>query len=183
MWLIRLRKPPTSVGGNITALWQANIGKHHRQFTRSNTTFVFVPKYRFGVLKGKIKEWLKQTINQICENFEILLVEGEICKDHVYMCLSVLSKYSLDEVMKQIKGKTSVMAFREFPELFKRYWGQHFWAWGYFVSTVGIDEEMIRKYIRHRQAEHGMKNQLRLWKWEATTKSGVIHYWESWFPA
>lgn len=75
----------------------------------------------------------------------ILIVEGQLCKDHVHVCLSVSPKYLPSEVMKRIKGKTLEVLFREFPEIKKRYWGQHFWARGYFVSSVGIDEETVKK--------------------------------------
>ena len=123
--------------------------------------FVWVPKYRYSVLQGDIKEWLKRAITQVCEDLEVLIVEGEICEDHVHMCLSVPPKLSPSEVMKQIKGTTSERVFREFPELKRRYWGQHFWARGFFVSSVGIDEETIKKYI-HSQRE--ISDQLKFWK-------------------
>jgi putative transposase len=126
--------------------------------------FVFVPKYRFCVLEGKIKSWLEETISQICESMEILMVEGNVSSDHVHMCLSVPPKYAPADVMKQIKGKTSEMVFREFPELTKRYWGQHFWARGYFVSTVGINEETIRRYIKNQREDDTAEKQIKLWK-------------------
>jgi putative transposase len=142
-----------------------------KQYRRTSHTvyeikyhFIFVPKYRFAVLNGKVKERLQIVINQICESMEILLVEGQICKDHVHMCLSVPPKYAPAEVMKQIKGKTSEVVFREFPDLTKRYWGRHFWARGYFVSTVGIDEETIRRYIKNQKENDTTEKQLTLWK-------------------
>ena len=66
--------------------------------------------------------------------------------------------------MKQIKGKSSEVIFREFPELKKRYWGQHFWGRGYFVSTVGIDEETIKEYIKSQQEDNTVETQMELWK-------------------
>ncbi len=97
----------------------------------------------------------------ICGDLEILIIEGEICEDHVHMCLSVPPKLSPSEVMKQIKGTTSERIFREFPELRRRYWGQHFWARGFFVSSVGIDEETIKRYIR---SQRETSDQLKFWK-------------------
>jgi len=125
--------------------------------------FVWVPKYRFKILDGEIKKRLKEIISQICENMEIMIVEGEICKDHVHLCVSVPPKYSASDVMKQIKGKSSEVVFEEFPELRKRYWGQHFWARGYFVSTVGIDEATIKEYIRNQEDDRA-EQQLKFWK-------------------
>ena len=122
-----------------------------------------VPKYRFKILEGKIKIRLKEVISQICENLEILIVEGKIYKDHVHICLSVPPKLSASEVMKQIKGKTTEVMFEEFPQLRKRYWGQHFWARGYFVSTVGIDEATIKEYIKNQEDDRA-EQQMKFWK-------------------
>ena len=126
--------------------------------------FVMVPKYRFKILEGKIKIRLKEIISQICENLEILIVEGKICKDHVHICLSVPPKLSASEVMKQIKGKTAEVMFEEFPQLRKRYWGQHFWARGYFVSTVGIDSATIQKYVKEQLEDQMRQEQLSFWR-------------------
>lgn len=125
---------------------------------------MIVPKYRYSVLDGKIKEWLKKEISQICEGMEILIEEGKICKDHVHMCLSVPPKYSPSEVMKEIKGKSAEGIFKEHPEVKSIYWGQHFWARGYFVSTVGIDEETIKEYIKNQREVPGAEEQMKLWK-------------------
>ena len=125
--------------------------------------FVWVPKYRYAVLEGGIKQRLQEIISQICESMGILIEEGQICKDHIHMCLSVPPKHSPSEVMKKIKGQTSERIFREFSEVRKRYWGQHFWARGYFVSSVGIDEETIKQYIQE-QREDMLDNQMKLWK-------------------
>ncbi len=100
-------------------------------------------------------------ISEVCDMLEIEIVKGRVMKDHVHVCLSVPPKYSPAEVMKRIKGSSSERMFREFPELKKRYWGQHFWARGYFVSTVGADEETIKKYIKEQKK---VENQLKLWE-------------------
>jgi len=123
--------------------------------------FVFCPKYRYGVLEGKLKKRLQEMISEVCHMLDIEIVQGRIMEDHVHVCLSVPPKYSPAEVMKRIKGNSSERLLREFPELKKRYWGQHFWARGYFVSTVGADEETIKKYIKEQKKT---ENQLRLWK-------------------
>ena len=122
--------------------------------------FVFCPKYRYKVMEGKIKKRLQEMISEVCEKMEIEIVQGKIMEDHVHVCLSVPPKYSPAEVMKRIKGNSSERLFREIPELKKRYWGQHFWSRGYFVSTVGADEETIKKYIKEQSK---VDNQLKLW--------------------
>lgn len=126
--------------------------------------FVWCPKYRFHVLEGEIKKRIKEIISQVCEELDILIVEGEICKDHVHLCVSVPPKHSPSYVMKRIKGTSSERIFREFPELRKRYWGQRFWARGYFVSIVGIDEKTIKRYIQGQREDTTSEQQLKFWK-------------------
>jgi putative transposase len=111
-------------------------------------------------LEGKLKKRLQEIISEVCIGMDIEIVQGQIMEDHVHVCLSVPPKYSPSEVMKRIKGNSSERMFREFPDLKKRYWGQHFWARGYFVSTVGADEETIKKYIKEQGS---IDKQLQLW--------------------
>ena len=147
------------VGGIISSM-----GKTYRKSSHEiKYHFIWIPKYRFRVLEGAIKKRIEELIGQICEAMEILIVEGKICKDHVHVCLSVPPKYSPAEVMKQIKGKSLEAVFKEFPELKKRYWGQHFWGRGYFVSTIGIDEMTIKDYIKNQQEDDTVETQMKLW--------------------
>ena len=126
--------------------------------------FVWVPKYRFKVLIGQVKERLKGILTELCEWMDITIIEGAIKEDHVHMYLSVPPKHSPSQVMKILKGKSAEYLAREFPELQKRYWGLHIWARGYCVSTVGINEEVIREYIRKQEDEEYREEQRRLWK-------------------
>ncbi|MDP2923259.1 MAG: IS200/IS605 family transposase [Candidatus Omnitrophota bacterium] len=125
--------------------------------------FVWITKYRYRMIEGWMKEYLKKLISQICDDMGIVIEEAQIGKEHLHMCLSVPPKYSPSEVMKQIKGITSERLFEEFPELKKTYWGKHFWARGYFVSSVGIDENTIKQYIKN-QREDTSDNQMKIWK-------------------
>ncbi len=94
---------------------------------------------------------------------DIIVESGEICKDHVHLFLSIPPKHSPSEVMKQIKSISAQEVFERAPEIKEKYWGQHFWARGFCVSTVGIDEETIRKYIANQQREEeNVKKQLKL---------------------
>lgn len=126
--------------------------------------FVWVPKYRFKVLIGDVKVRLKEILTELCEWLEITIIEGAIKEDHVHMYLSVPPKYAPAHVMKILKGKSAEYLAKEFPELKKRYWGLHIWARGYCVSTVGINEEIIRQYIRKQEEEDIREEQRRLWK-------------------
>ena len=126
--------------------------------------FVWVPKYRYQVLVKEIKPCLKKILAELCERKNIQIIEGAIASDHVHMYLSVPPKYSPAYVMKILKGKSAEYLSKEFPELRKQYWGMRIWARGYFVSTVGIDREVIRKYVKNQQNDQIHEDQLRLWK-------------------
>jgi len=126
--------------------------------------FVWVPKYRYQVLVKEIKPRLRQILVELCEWKDIQIIEGAIASDHVHMYLSVPPKYSPAYVMKILKGKSAEYLGKEFPELRKQYWGMHIWARGYFVSTVGIDREVIRQYVKNQQNDQIHEDQLRLWK-------------------
>ena len=126
--------------------------------------FVWIPKYRYQVLLKEIKSRLKQILIELCEWLDIDIIEGAIASDHVHMYCSVPPKYAPSQVMKVLKGKSAEYLRRDFPELKKRYWGLHVWARGYFVSTVGIDREVIRNYVKDQQENQIREEQLRLWK-------------------
>ena len=126
--------------------------------------FVWVPKYRYHVLVKEVKPGLKQILSELCDWLDITIIEGAICSDHVHMYLSVPPKYSPSHVMKILKGKSAERLRREFPELRKQYWGMHIWARGYFVSTVGIDRNIIKNYVKEHVTNQIREDQLKIWK-------------------
>jgi len=126
--------------------------------------FVWVPKYRYHVLVEDVKPRLKEILVELCNWLDITIIEGAIRSDHIHMYLSVPPKHSPSEVMKILKGKSAERLREEFPKLRKKYWGMHIWARGYFVSTVGVDREVIKKYVRNQQDEEIRVEQMRLWK-------------------
>ena len=112
--------------------------------------FVWVTKYRYHVLKGDIALSVRELVKQTCESFEIRIIKGVVSKDHVHILVSAPPTLAPSEIMRRIKGRTSNLLFEKYPELKKRYWGQHFWARGYFCATVGeMTEEMIQSYLEH----------------------------------
>ena len=109
---------------------------------------VWCPKYRFRILTGESGRSVRDIIKQLCEWKKIEVLEGNVQKDHVHLVLSIPPKYSVSEMVGFLKGKSAIKMFDKYLDLKKRYWGRHFWAKGYCVSTVGLDEEQIRKYVR-----------------------------------
>ena len=125
---------------------------------------VWCPKYRFRILKGKIGESVRGVIKQLCEWKKIEILEGNVQADHIHLVLSFPPKYSISEVVGFLKGKRAIKMFDMHNELKKRYWGRHFWAKGYCVSSIGLDEEQIRKYVRWQLKKDKTIDQLELWK-------------------
>ena len=119
-----------------------------------NYHIVFVPKYRFRVLDGKIQEFVETKIRQISEWYQVEIEELSVQKDHVHMLVSIPPKLSISNYVGILKGKTAIKLFEKKRYLREKpYWGNHFWARGYFVTTVGIDENIIRRYINHQESE------------------------------
>jgi putative transposase len=119
-----------------------------------NYHIVWTPKYRYRVLEGVLKELLETDIRTLCEWKESEVLELNIQKEYIRMVVSVPPKISISELMGTIKGKTAIKIFKSYPALKKKpYWGNHFWSRGYFSSTIGIDEETIRKYVKYQEDE------------------------------
>jgi len=113
---------------------------------------VWVPKYRFRILSGAVKELLDEWIRQISEWKGVEILELTICTDHIHLVASIPPKLSISDYIGILKGKTAIKIFKSFPGLKLRpYWGNHFWARGYFVSTIGIDEEKIKRYVAYQE--------------------------------
>ena len=112
---------------------------------------VWITKYRFRVIDENIKTELKWNIKQTCDWKNIEIIRGTVGENHVHLYLEIPPKYSISDVMKWIKGKSAEKLLKTFPELSKQYWGRHLWARGYFVSTVGITDEIIKKYIEEHE--------------------------------
>ena len=113
---------------------------------------VWITKYRYKVLTGRVAERTRDLIRQICETRDVTIVRGSVSPDHIHMLLSAPADLSPAKLVQYIKGRSSRRIQDEFPEIRKRYWGQQLWARGYFCATVGaVDEETIKKYIENQQ--------------------------------
>lgn len=123
---------------------------------------VFIPKCRRKVIYGELRRHLGQLFIELTQHKETVVLEGHLMRDHVHMLLSIPPKYSVSQVVGYMKGKSAIHIARTFLERKRNFVGQHFWARGYFVSTVGRDEGVIRAYIRNQEAEDQRVDQLRL---------------------
>jgi putative transposase len=113
---------------------------------------VWVTKYRYKVLQGKIQERCREIIIQICDAEDIRILSGVVSKEHVHMHIEYPPKKSVSDIVKKLKGQSSRKLQMEFKELSKQYWGKHFWAIGYGVwSTGNVSKEMVQEYLKHHR--------------------------------
>ena len=125
---------------------------------------VFIPKYRKKVLYGDIRRHLGEVFRSLARQKECSVEEGHLMGDHVHMLLSIPPKYSVAQVIGYMKGKSAIHIARTYGERKRNFVGQHFWARGYWVSTVGRDEESVRDYIKTQEVEDRRLEQLEMLK-------------------
>jgi len=112
---------------------------------------VWVPKKRRKIVYGKLRQELGTILRRLCEYKGVAVVEGTLCIDHIHMCLSIPPKYSVATIMGYLKGKSAMIVFEKYSRLKKNFKDHSFWARGYYVSTVGLDEAKIRRYIQNQE--------------------------------
>jgi putative transposase len=133
------------------AVWQC---KYH---------IIWCPKYRFKIMKGALRESVDEIVRQLCEWKKLEVLEMNVQEDHVHLVISIPPKFAVSEVVGFLKGKCAIKIFDKHLELKKRYWCRHFWAKGYCVSTVGLDETKVRRYVKWQQKKDERAEQLKLW--------------------
>jgi putative transposase len=113
---------------------------------------VWVPKYRFRILTGAVGQEVERCLRAFCEQQHAEIVELNIQVDHVHLLVMVPPKLSISEFVGTLKGRTAIRVFNKFRHLkHKPYWGNHFWARGYCVDTVGLDAEKIQRYVKYQE--------------------------------
>jgi putative transposase len=112
---------------------------------------VWTPKYRFRILIEEVKEEIEKSIIIYSEQLKCKIIEMNVQDDHVHLLLMVPPKESISDVVGTLKGRSAIRVFNLIPQLRKRYWGNHFWARGYCVDTVGLNLEMIRNYVKYQE--------------------------------
>ena len=123
----------------------------------------WIPKYRKKKIYGKLRQYLGKTLRELAKQKECEVLEGHLMSDHIHMLISIPPKYAVAQVVGFIKGKSAIAVARNFGGRSKNFTGQHFWARGYHVSTVGRDEEAIRQYIKkHEEEDKRLDQQLNL---------------------
>jgi len=123
---------------------------------------VFIPKYRKKAIYGELRKHLGKVFRTLAEQRESHIEEGHLMADHVHIMISIPPKYAVAQVVGYIKGKSAIHIARTYTGRRRNFVGQHFWARGYFVSTVGRDEAVVREYIRNQEREEQRAEQLRL---------------------
>jgi len=125
---------------------------------------VWIPKYRKKSLYGELRRYLGSTFRELAMQRESRVIEGHLLPDHVHVLISIPPKYAVAQVVGYLKGKSAIHIARTYMGRKKNFTGQHFWARGYFVSTVGTDEETIREYIRQQEQEDRRLDQMTMFE-------------------
>lgn len=134
--------------------------------------FVWKTKYNYKILKGNLALRVRELLRIIAAEKDIEIIKGNVRKDHIHVLVSAPACFSPSKVVQLLKGKSSYRLQREFPELRKKYWGQHLWARGYFCSTVGaITEELVKQYIEDQKEEN---QNFKIWDEEKETDKQEI---------
>ncbi len=135
---------------------EKEVRKGSHTVSRLTCHVVWVTKYRYHVLKGDIQKRCRELILQICEVEEVNILKGVVSKDHIHIHIEYAPKHSVSELVRKLKGRTSRLLQKEFPQLQKRYWGQHFWATGYGAWSSGnITDDMVQAYLEHHRKDDG----------------------------
>ena len=125
---------------------------------------VFIPKRRRKTLYAALRKHLGEVFHRLAGQKESRIEEGHLMPDHVHMLISIPPKYAVSQVVGFIKGKSAIHVARVYGERKRNFVGQHFWARGYFVTTVGRDEDAVREYIRNQEEADARLDQMNLWR-------------------
>jgi putative transposase len=137
---------------------------HTKYYTRYH--IVFTPKYRRKVIYNQLRKDIIGYFKRLCKYKGVEIIEGHMMPDHVHILVSIPPKIAVSTFMGYLKGKSSLMIFEYHANLKYKYGNRHFWADGYYVSTVGLNEETVRKYIRDQEKDDIAKDKLSVKKYE-----------------
>jgi putative transposase len=120
---------------------------------------VWVPKNRRKIICGKLRKDIGAILRRLCQYKGVEVIAGNACIDHIHVCLSIPPKYSVSTIVGYLKGKSTMIIFERYSRLRRNFKGNSFWAHGYYVNTVGLDEAKIRKYIKNQQTNESVMDE------------------------
>ena len=127
---------------------------------------VFTPKYRRKIIYNQLKTDIRDILKQLCSYKGVEIIEGHLMPDHIHMLVAIPPKYSVSSFMGYLKGKSALMIFDRHANLKYKFGNRHFWAEGYYVSTVGLNEATIKKYIQEQEKQDILKDKLSVKEYE-----------------
>jgi putative transposase len=157
--MVRALQSPITKGNTMNAYESLSHTKWECKYH-----VVFIPKYRRKALFGELRKHIGEIFHELARQRESKIEEGHLMPDHVHILIAIPPKYSVSEVMGFMKGKSAIHIARTFIGKRRNFVGQHFWARGYMVSTVGKDEAAVRKYIQEQEKEDQRLDQMEMFK-------------------
>jgi len=133
---------------------------------------VFTPKYRRKVIYFQLRTDIRQIIKDLCKWKGVTIIEGHLMSDHIHLLVSIPPKYAVSSFMGYLKGKSSMMIFERHANLKYKFGNKHFWATGYYVSTVGLNSATVEKYIREQEKADQIEDKLTTKEYEDPFKGG-----------
>ena len=127
---------------------------------------VFTPKYRRKIIYNQYKADIRDIIKQLCSYKGVEIIEGHLMPDHIHMLVSIPPKYSVSSFMGYLKGKSALMIFDRHANLKYKFGNRHFWSEGFYVSTVGVNDATVRKYIQEQEKYDIMQDKLSVKEYE-----------------
>ena len=119
---------------------------------------VWVPKRRRKIIYGQLRQEIGKILRRLCEYKGLEMIEGKGCLDHLHICLSIPPKHSVSGIVGYLKGKSAMIIFERYSRVKRNFRGHHFWARGYYVNTVGLNEAQVRKYIREQEEREAIED-------------------------
>ena len=133
---------------------------------------VFTPKYRRKIIYFQLRTDIRQIIKDLCKWKGVTIIEGHLMSDHIHLLVSIPPKYAVSSFMDYLKGKSSMMIFERHANLKYKFGNKHFWATGYYVSTVGLNSATVEKYIREQEKADQIEDKLTTKEYEDPFKGG-----------
>ena len=133
---------------------------------------VFTPKYRRKIIYFQLRTDIRQIIKDLCKWKGVTIIEGHLMSDHIHLLVSIPPKYAVSSFMGYLKGKSSMMIFERHANLKYKFGNKHFWATGYYVSTVGLNSATVEKYIREQEKADQIEDKLTMKEYEDPFKGG-----------